>query len=111
MRMVGFVGSTREVNGVHLWETRRFISLLPEGKDVLTLAQIPHYCYASAALMVANRLRYRIRTSAELCKVVRPFCGAARGDDLTFAVPVRTSEDGAFFNAPERLEKAPHIIF
>lgn len=37
--------------------------------------------------------------------------GAARGYDLTFAVSVGTSEDGAFLNAPERLEKAPHIIF
>lgn len=39
------------------------------------------------------------------------FYGAARGYDLTFAVSVGTSEDGAFFNAAERLEKAPHIIF
>lgn len=30
---------------------------------------------------------------------------------LTFAVSVGTSEDGAFLDAAEGLEKAPHIIF
>lgn len=30
---------------------------------------------------------------------------------LTFAVSVGASEDGAFFDAAEGLEKAPHIIF
>lgn len=39
------------------------------------------------------------------------FYGAARGDDLTFAVSVGASEDGALFNAAEGLEEAPHIVF
>lgn len=30
---------------------------------------------------------------------------------LTFAVSVGASKDGAFLDAPEGLEKAPHIIF
>lgn len=39
------------------------------------------------------------------------FYGAARGLELTFAVAVGASEDGAFLNAAERLEEAPHVVF
>lgn len=39
------------------------------------------------------------------------FCGAAGGYELTFAVAVGASEDGAFLDAAERLEEAPHVVF
>lgn len=36
--------------------------------------------------------------------------GGFYGAALTFAVAVGASEDGAFLNAAERLEEAPHVV-
>lgn len=36
---------------------------------------------------------------------------AAQQKNSTFAVPIRTSEDGALLNATEGLKEASHVIF
>lgn len=110
---VCFVGSTHEVNGVHL---SRVGGLYLSSQRAKRYWHSLWKCTDSTVFLRKRRSNgwesgpltgYRVLQN----KVARLFYGAARGYDLTFAVSVGTSEDGAFFDAPKRLEKAPHIIF
>lgn len=83
----------------------------PEGAALLTLAAERYRFYCSLTQPPAPMVgEPAFRRTLQSCATLqRP--GGFYGSELTFAVAVGASEDGALLNAAERLEEAPHVVF